>query len=208
VPVIDFASAFVDAFHPGIAVDKTADPTTIEGGGDVTYTYRVRNTGDVPLADVAERITDDTCSPVEYVSGDTDGDGLLDTPDSIFEDRANETWIFTCTTFVDEDTVNTVVVEGSPSDPDGTPLCGAGTATARVIAPCDVSARDRAKVTVTEPTPEIGPAAGEVPGSGGGLLPDTGAPPWTGTLLLLGALLVLLGAALLEASRRDRAGPP
>ena len=103
----DFAVAFVDTFHPGIEVDKTADPTVLVGGGRVTYTYRVRNTGDVPLADVAERITDDTCSPVTYVSGDTDGDGLLDTPDSIFEDSLDETWVFTCTTDVDETTTNT-----------------------------------------------------------------------------------------------------
>ena len=42
------------------------------------YTYTVRNPGDVPLSGVAERITDDTCSPVAYVSGDEDLDtGLI-----------------------------------------------------------------------------------------------------------------------------------
>ena len=71
----------------------------------------------MPLADVAERITDDTCSPVRYVSGDQDDDGLLDTPNSIFEDAADETWIFTCTHDVDRDTTNTVVVDRDAGRP-------------------------------------------------------------------------------------------
>ena len=144
IPVTDFATAQVTAFHPGIEVDKTATPATVEApGGEVTYTYRVRNTGDVPLGDVADRVTDDTCSPVTYVSGDIDGDGLLDSPVSIFEDALDETWVFTCTAFVDEDTVNTVVVEGTPVDPGGDPLCGPDTDPA--TEPCDVNGRDRAR---------------------------------------------------------------
>ena len=74
--------------------------------GDVTYTYEVRNTGDVPLADVKASITDDKCAPVTYVSGDEDGDELLDTPNSIFEDSADEVWMFTCTARITTDTVN------------------------------------------------------------------------------------------------------
>ena len=93
--VNDWAAARVDPFNPSLAIEKTADPTELVEGGPVTYTYEVTNTGDVPLAGVAETITDDTCAPVEYVSGDIDGDGLLDTPRSIFEDKADETWVFT-----------------------------------------------------------------------------------------------------------------
>ena len=55
-------------FHPAIEVEKSASPTHLNGPGEVTYTYQVRNTGDVPLAGV-KSITDDTCSPVTYVSG-------------------------------------------------------------------------------------------------------------------------------------------
>ena len=94
----------------------------------MTYEYAVRNTGDVPLANIADTIVDDTCAPVVYVSGDLDQDGLLDTPDSIFEDAADETWLFTCMVFVDADTVNTVVVTGTPVDAAGTLLCGAADA--------------------------------------------------------------------------------
>ena len=69
VDVFDFDAAFVGIFRPSIDVSKAAVPTELPvGGGPVTYTYEVRNTGDVPLAGVAARIVDDTCSPVTYVS--------------------------------------------------------------------------------------------------------------------------------------------
>jgi uncharacterized repeat protein (TIGR01451 family) len=209
-PVADFAAVKVQPFHPGIAITKTADPTRLVGSGDVTYTYRVTNTGDVPLAGVADTITDDTCSPVTYVRGDLDDDGLLDTPNSIFEDEADETWVFTCTTLIDEDTTNVVVVTGSPSTTDGTPLCGvtgpARLAALQVEEPCDVNARDRAVVTVTtSPTgPGTGPGGGNQPGSGptAGGLGDTGAPAGLRGLLLAGLLLVAAGVTLVGVSRR------
>jgi uncharacterized repeat protein (TIGR01451 family) len=142
IPVFDADAARVTVFHPGISVEKSADPTLLVGSGEVTYTYRVKNTGDVPLADVASRITDDTCSPLRYVSGDQDGDGLLDTPKSIFEDAVDETWVFRCRTTVSETTTNTVTVNGTPVDQDGHVLCDPA---------CDVSDKDRATVRVVEP---------------------------------------------------------
>jgi hypothetical protein len=149
VVVLDASAAFVGVFNPAIDVVKTASPTSLLESGDVTYTYEVRNTGDVPLADVESRIVDDRCAPVAYVSGDLDDDGLLDTPNSIFEDAADEIWIFTCTTRVTTDTVNVVTVTGTPTDPDGALLCGDQPVglIAPLIAPCDVS--DTATATVT-----------------------------------------------------------
>ncbi|MDX2378533.1 MAG: hypothetical protein QNM02_02090, partial [Acidimicrobiia bacterium] len=150
IPVVDLAAASVQVFHPAIDVVKTAAPTELVGSGPVTYTYEVTNPGDVALADVAARITDDKCSPVTYVSGDLDNDGLLDTPTSIFEDAADETWIFTCTTTISETTKNTVVVTGTPTDAGGTDLCGQPSAN-RIDFPCDVTATAMANVVVTEP---------------------------------------------------------
>ncbi len=252
----------------------------------MTYTYRVRNTGDVPLANVEERIIDDTCSPVTYVKGDIDGDGLLDTPDSIFEDSLDETWVFTCTTTIDETTTNTVIVEGTPTDPEGEPLCEpAAEVLARALSTCDATDRDSATVKVVAPgtivvSKETKPQSDQTfkfklrgkefkladgdsetfdelaPGNyklsefdksgwdldtlkckdpsgntavdrqdasalirlkagetvkctftnvaqhtGSGLAP-TGAPPWLGRLIALGALLVLAGGALMIARRR------
>ena len=74
-------------------------------------------------------ITDDKCSPVTYVSGDDDGNGLL-TPEITLVEYAAETWIYTCTTRVFENTTNVVTVSGVPSLPDGTPLGPPVTATA------------------------------------------------------------------------------
>lgn len=151
VPVVDIDTAFVQTFAPGIDVVKTADPRRVVESGEVTYTYEVTNTGDVPLAGVADRITDDTCSPVTYVEGDLDNDGLLDSPRSIFEDSADETWVFTCTTTVSETTTNTVTVPGTPTDPGGEPLCGPEPGPLRVDEPCDVTGTDTETVTVVEP---------------------------------------------------------
>jgi len=209
-PVVDFDVAQVTTFRPGIEVMKSASPTELGQPGPVTYTYKVANTGDVPLADVSERITDDTCSPVKYVSGDTDRDGLLDTSKSIFEDRADELWTFTCTTTVSRDTVNTVKVTGSPSGPEGQPLCGPDAEPFLVQTSCDVGDQDRAKVVVTGTggpgTGGGGPPEGGTNAGGGPPMAQTGGPSWLGPALLLGMLLVAVGGGLVAVSsaRRSR----
>ena len=92
-----FALATVTPYESGIRVEKTADPAILYGPGPVTYTYAVTNTGNVPLANVAEQITDDTCAPLGYVRGDDDANDLLTGVDDLFETGPPETWIFTCT---------------------------------------------------------------------------------------------------------------
>jgi len=54
------------------------------GNGTVTYTYKVTNAG--PAA-AKPKLTDNKCSPLTYVSGDTDNDGRVD---------LGETWVFQC----------------------------------------------------------------------------------------------------------------
>jgi uncharacterized repeat protein (TIGR01451 family) len=102
--VRDFATAFVDVFQPGIDVAKTSlrgevlDPNAdAEFGPDVPrrpaeYVYRVDNTGNVPLELTPNSPVDDKCDPLTFVSGDTNGDGLLD-PD--------EVWEYSCSTLLD-----------------------------------------------------------------------------------------------------------
>jgi len=86
----------------GINVKKTADPTSLDnGGGSVTYTYAVTNTGNVPLSDVT--ITDDKCESITGPGGDKNDDSKLD---------VQEIWTYECTMNITETTVNTVVVEG------------------------------------------------------------------------------------------------
>ncbi len=117
------------ACRPGIHVEKTADPTSLPaGGGDVTYTYVVTNTGDVALSSI--KVDDDKCSPVDYVSGDEDGDSKLD---------VKETWTFECKQTITKDTENTVTATGKYGD-------------------TTVDDTDKARVTVAEPEPSQEPS--------------------------------------------------
>jgi len=83
------ALCFVPLAHsckplPGIQLIKTG-PTYGYVGEEITYTYYVSNTENMPLSDVT--VTDDSCGPVNYVSGDENQNKKLDN---------KETWIFTC----------------------------------------------------------------------------------------------------------------
>lgn len=71
------------------------------GGGDVTYTYKVRNPGIVAMHDIV--VTDDKCTPVSSSVGDANNNNLLDT---------TETWTYTCRTNVPVSTMNTATAKG------------------------------------------------------------------------------------------------
>lgn len=87
---------------PLIHVTKIPNPLTLlVGGGMVTYTERITNPGTVPLSNVT--LVDDKCAPLVRVSGDTDGDSLLD---------VSETWTYTCQSNLTQTTVNTAVATG------------------------------------------------------------------------------------------------
>ena len=80
----------------------------------------VTNAGSVPLAGVT--VTDDKCSPVTFVSGDTNSNALLD---------LTETWTFTCTTTITTPTTNTATATGK--DAAGTSTSATATATVSVV---------------------------------------------------------------------------
>jgi uncharacterized repeat protein (TIGR01451 family) len=103
----DIASATVivgaSVVPPLIHVTKVPSPLALfAGGGIVTYTETITNPGTEALSDI--RLTDDKCSPMNYVSGDADGDSKLDTAES---------WIFTCQSNLIQTTTNTATAEGS-----------------------------------------------------------------------------------------------
>lgn len=179
--VTDFDSAVVAPFDTGISVVKTASTATLpQGGGPVTYTYEVRNTGNVPLGGVTDRVTDDKCVRPTYIAGDNDGNGLLTGEGDIFEAGGPEVWTFQCTTTITVTTLNTVTAIGTPRNPT----------TGEVLAP-DVSAVARATVTVDSSVTR--PPTGQLPGTG-----------FDGSRLLwlVLALVTLGGAMRLSASRR------
>ncbi|MHB1769920.1 MAG: ice-binding family protein [Minisyncoccota bacterium] len=93
---------------PLIDVTKIPSPLALPGGpGPVTYTYTVTNVGKVPLNTVW--VKDNKCSPVQYVSGDTNGNGLLD---------LTETWTYRCTKTVSQTETNTATAHGYSAGAD------------------------------------------------------------------------------------------
>jgi uncharacterized repeat protein (TIGR01451 family) len=106
ISATDIASATVvvglPTVPPLIHVTKVPNPLTLSaGGGMVTYTEKITNPGTVALSNVI--LSDDKCSPMNYISGDTNGDSKLD---------ITETWTYTCRTNLTETTLNTAIAEG------------------------------------------------------------------------------------------------
>lgn len=96
-----FASIQQELLCGDIQIEKTPDPAgPVDAGTSVTYSYAVSNDGQTPLTNVV--VTDDFCSPVDYVSGD-DGDQLLEN---------GETWNYSCSMELDETTTNTACADG------------------------------------------------------------------------------------------------
>ena len=107
ISAVDIASATVvvgaPVVPPLIHVTKIPSPLALSaGGGMVTYTERVTNPGTVALSGVG--LMDDKCAPLQYVSGDTNGDSLL---------QPSETWTYTCRTNLLASTTNTAVASGT-----------------------------------------------------------------------------------------------
>ncbi len=103
---VDTASATVVVVAapvpPLIHVAKIPSSMTLPfGGGAIAYTEQVTNPGTAPLGNVT--LIDDTCSPLVFISGDTNNDTNL---------GPSETWTYTCTTNVSRTTTNTVLASG------------------------------------------------------------------------------------------------
>lgn len=87
---------------PAIAITKTPSPLSLPlGPGPVTYTYKVSNTGAVALNTVW--VKDDKCSPTQYVSGDKNGNKLLD---------LTETWTYDCFKTLSQTETNIATAHG------------------------------------------------------------------------------------------------
>jgi hypothetical protein len=87
---------------PLIDVVKVPSPLSLPAGpGPVTYTYTLRNIGTVPVTDIT--MVGDSCSPINFISGDTNADAKLD---------VTETWVYRCAKTLSETHTNTVVATG------------------------------------------------------------------------------------------------
>lgn len=106
ISAVDIASATVvvgaPIVPPLIHITKVPSPLAlIAGGGSVTYTKKVTNPGTVALSNV--RVVDDKCAPLQYISGDTNGDSML---------QNSETWTYTCRMNLTQTTTNTATASG------------------------------------------------------------------------------------------------
>ena len=111
----------VDVINPNIGLDKTAVERQINPGDTAVYRYVVTNTGDDPLSNVT--VTDDKCSSVTLISGDTNRNLKLE---------VSETWTFGCSMVLTKNTTNTAVARGV--DSAGGTVSASDTATVRVEA--------------------------------------------------------------------------
>ncbi|HEY4633410.1 MAG TPA: hypothetical protein VIH00_05780 [Candidatus Limnocylindrales bacterium] len=147
---------------PAISLDKVADPTEVPAdGADVTYTYTVSNVGDTALSDVT--VEDDTCSPVDYVSGDDNTNDLLD---------LDEIWIFTCTMLITEDTTNVAIAHGWDGENEVT---DDATADVTVLPPTAPPTDEPTAPPTLAPTPTVAPTPTFVQSVGA----ETGTPSVT-----------------------------
>ena len=103
---------------PNINLKKVPNPLSLPNGpGPVTYTYTVTNPGTVTFTNVT--LTDDKCTNIQFVSGDTNGNGWMEN---------NETWTYTCTTNLAQTTINYATVRGTDNS-----MAAVDTATAYVV---------------------------------------------------------------------------
>jgi hypothetical protein len=125
-PLVSPISGGSSTIVPLIGILNVPTPLALFAGPDaVTYNYTVWNVGgSEALTDVT--VTDDKCSPVTLLSGDSNSDGKLD-PD--------EHWLYSCTTTLAETTTNTAVATGQGDDVNHEPAVDTAIATVLVTTP-------------------------------------------------------------------------
>jgi hypothetical protein len=91
-------------YVPVIDILSVPDPLALpNGAGEVTYNYTVKDLiSGAALTDI--EVVDNKCSPVNYVSGDINGDSKLD---------YSETWKYACATKLSRTTENMATALGT-----------------------------------------------------------------------------------------------
>ncbi|MCK9361154.1 ice-binding family protein [Patescibacteria group bacterium] len=132
---------------PLIHIVKMPAPVLLPvGGGSVTYTYAVTNPGTVALSNVG--VTDDRCGPVNVVSGDGNGNGLMET---------YETWLYSCVQNLTAATTNTATASGQANGITVTDVAVASVAISPAIFTPPVPTAPSPKLPSTGFNPQGGP---------------------------------------------------
>jgi len=129
----------VPVVPPLIHVTNVPSPLTLAaGGGAVTYTERITNPGTAALNSVS--LADDKCAPVVYVSGDINGNSLLEPAES---------WTYTCHANIIQSTINTATASGSANSLTATDAAAATVLVAAAI-PVVPDALQKGSLTVVK----------------------------------------------------------
>ncbi|HEY5197818.1 MAG TPA: hypothetical protein VIJ51_12415 [Solirubrobacteraceae bacterium] len=147
--------------QPHTTLVKTASPSSGPVPLPVTYSYTETNDGtNAPISGVA--LTDSNCSPVTFVSGDANSDGVL---------NVGETWHYTCSkTLTTAGTIsNTATATGTDVE-DGKPA-PAETATASVVVAPATPTLSTAATTAAAVPPATSPTISDTATISGGLAP-------------------------------------
>jgi len=112
------APVIIPVVPPLITVVKVPNRLTLPSGpGPVIYTYTLRNIGTVTVTN--STLVDDSCSPVSYMSGDTNANAQLE---------VSEIWTYACTTVLTVTHTNHIVATGLANG-----ITAADTASATVV---------------------------------------------------------------------------
>lgn len=96
------STPYVAPIFPLINITKIPSPLALPAGpGTVHYAFTLTNVGMTPVSGI--EVTDDKCSPVEYVSGDTNHDSILDLA---------EAWVYGCSQVLNSTQTDVVTARG------------------------------------------------------------------------------------------------
>jgi Prealbumin-like fold domain len=197
---------------PVIGIVLIPDPLALPGGsGLITYNYTVRNVGgQEPLVNIT--VTDNTCSPVTLLSGDSNNNGKLD---------PGETWKYSCTTTLSQTTTNTATATGHSNDGSNQTATASVTATVVIGGGSSgggvgtgggnvngLTAVGSASLTALGSAPGL-PNTGPAPNAIVPLFPSTGFPPkddgtpWN-TAAPASVMLMIVSTSLAIATRKRK----
>jgi hypothetical protein len=197
---------------PVIGIVLIPDPLALPGGsGLITYNYTVRNVGgQEPLVNIT--VTDNTCSPVTLLSGDSNNNGKLD---------PGETWKYSCTTTLSQTTTNTATAAGHSNDGSNQTATASVTATVVIGGGSSgggvgtgggnvngLTAVGSASLTALGSAPGL-PNTGPAPRAIVPLFPSTGFPPkddgtpWN-TAAPASVMLMIVSTSLAIATRKRK----
>lgn len=170
---------------PSIKIVKVPTPLSLPNGpGVVVYDYYVSNTGINAMSSIT--VTDNKCSTVKFISGDSNGDGKLD---------VNEIWKYSCAMTLPETTTNIAVASGYA---DTFTVTNSTNATVVVSSPLVTTTTPIVLAVATTTVPVVVTTYPTLPDAG--YAPKETTYPWN-MIIVVGLITV---SALLFTAKREK----